>query len=80
MIIMVKRGRYFWKMIESPAPDTDLEIDSLDVLGENPSVGRSFGEINGETKHMSKQNSEPSKTDGLLTSRYFSITWKFFVI
>ena len=31
-------------------PDTDIEIDSLDVLGENPSAGRTFGEINGETR------------------------------
>ena len=37
-------------MIESPAPDTDLEIDSLDVLGENPSAWRKCGEINGETR------------------------------
>ena len=50
MITMVKMGRYFWKMIESAAPDTDMEIDSLDVLGENPSAGRTFGEINGETR------------------------------
>ena len=50
MIAMVKRGRYFWKMIESPAPDTDLEIDSLDVLGENPAAWWKCGEINGETR------------------------------
>ena len=50
MITMVKRGRYFWKMIESPAPDTDLEIDSLDVLGENPSACRKCGESNEVTR------------------------------
>ena len=37
-------------MIESLAPDTYLEIDSLDVLGENPSAWRKCGEINGETR------------------------------
>ena len=47
---MVKRGRYFWKMIESPAPNTDLDMDSLGGLGENPSAWRQCGEINGETR------------------------------
>ena len=37
-------------MIECPAPDTDLEIDSLDVLGENPSAWRKCGDTNGETR------------------------------
>ena len=50
MITMVNRGRYFWKIIENPAPDTDLEIDSFDVLGENPSACRKYGEFNGETR------------------------------
>ena len=50
MITMVKRGRHIWKMIESPAPDTDLEIDSLDVLGEIPSAWRKCGEKNGDTR------------------------------
>ena len=40
---------FTWKGL-SPAPDTNLEIDSLDVLGENPSAWRKCGEINGETR------------------------------
>ena len=46
---MVKRGWYFWKMIVSPVPDTDEEINSC-MLGENPSTWRKCGDINGEAR------------------------------